>query len=60
MVLSLEVVVLVQEVVLGHLDHQEVPLEVPLEVHLEAAVLNPVEVTEDVANSLAVLELGIL
>ena len=53
MVLSLEVVVLIQEVVL---DHQEVPLE----VHLEAAVLNPVEVTEDVANSLAVLEFVIL
>lgn len=48
MVLSLEVEV--QEVVLGHLDHQVVPLEVPL----VAAVLNPVEVTEDVANSLAV------
>ena len=47
-VLSLEVEV--QEVVLGHLDHQVVPLEVPL----VAAVLNPVEVTEDVANSLAV------
>ena len=56
MVLSLEVVVLVQEVVLDHLDHQEVPLE----IHLEAAVLNPVEVTGDVANSLAVLEFVIL
>ena len=56
MVLSLEVVVLVQEVVLDHLDHQEVPLE----VHLEAPVLNPMEVTGDVANSLAVLEFVIL
>ena len=47
MVLSLEVVVLVQEVALGHLDHQVVPSE----VLLEAAVLNPVEAIEAVANS---------
>ena len=50
MVQSSEVVALVQEVVLDHLDHQVVPSE----VHLEAAVLNPVEAIEAVVNLLDV------